>query len=815
MAKILSETRSTSGSPYVYYTVSATTSNRTANSIDVKVTVTSRLANSSSTLGSGENYGIRGFIEIEDIEYELILKKKADSWSGTTKHSVSKTITVDTLTASQTLLENIKFRAIRTSGNTANAGYLKATSCKDIEIPIGHTPPSDVTYTITELNQKLINAGITDNLFVENLSEKQFDISATLHDDADVSKYSIYNYFQVYSSQTTPIIVDFSVDDLFAGNGERDMVYIRARVDDTLGGSTWSGNPYNTFDTYNYIPYSKVNLVETSTSVKRNGQTSGKVKLNVNGNYYNSDVGIIDQTNYKPTVKYKFWKNGGEEPSTYDYTIPSENIVVENGKFSVSNYEIGSSVETDINWFNPDNAYKVKIYVEDNFTSYESQEKPIAVGEATWTEYKDRVDFKRITIKGVDVVAGSGGSSEGGTTNYNELTNKPSINGVTLSGSKTLDDLNIQPKGNYLTSIPSQYITENELNAKGYLTSYEETDPSVPSHVKNITSDDITTWNNKSEFSGSYNDLTNKPTIPTKTSQLTNDEHYIKTSVQNPNASLTTIYYDDTQNRIVAEGIETNTLANIEDIPTVPTKVSAFTNDAGYLTEHQDLSGKQDKLVSGTNIKTINNQSLLGSGNITISSGSGGTSDYNSLENIPSINNVTLVGNKTLNDLGIQAKGNYALSSDIPTKTSELTNDSGFLTQHQDISGKQDKLTAGDNIIIENNVISAITERINVLIEFENSNYSGGCLYYPATGLCFIRLYITGKAFATGSRHIVATIPEIYRPNNRTALSIEGLQDYSGILKASIDSTGEIGFTTSVAKESGDDIYISGVWYAS
>lgn len=29
----------------------------------------------------------------------------------------------------------------------------------------------------------------------------------------------------------------------------------------------------------------------------------------------------------------------------------------------------------------------------------------------------------------------------------------------------------------------------------------------------------------------------------------------------------------------------------------------------------------------------------------------------------------------------------------IPTKTSELTNDSGFLTAHQDISGKQDKLT--------------------------------------------------------------------------------------------------------------------------
>lgn len=36
----------------------------------------------------------------------------------------------------------------------------------------------------------------------------------------------------------------------------------------------------------------------------------------------------------------------------------------------------------------------------------------------------------------------------------------------------------------------------------------------------------------------------------------------------------------------------------------------------GYLTAHQDISGKQDKLVSGTNIKTIDGVSILGSGNI-------------------------------------------------------------------------------------------------------------------------------------------------------------------------------------------------------
>ena len=35
-------------------------------------------------------------------------------------------------------------------------------------------------------------------------------------------------------------------------------------------------------------------------------------------------------------------------------------------------------------------------------------------------------------------------------------------------------------------------------------------------------------------------------------------------------------------------------------------------------------SGLQPTLVSGTNIKTINNESILGSGNITIQGGSGG-----------------------------------------------------------------------------------------------------------------------------------------------------------------------------------------------
>ena len=59
-------------------------------------------------------------------------------------------------------------------------------------------------------------------------------------------------------------------------------------------------------------------------------------------------------------------------------------------------------------------------------------------------------------------------------------------------------------------------------------------------------------------------------------------------------------------------------------------QASAGEVDLGtVLTEHQDISGKQDKLVSGMNIKTINGESVLGSGDITITSSGGAYPEVN------------------------------------------------------------------------------------------------------------------------------------------------------------------------------------------
>ena len=64
-------------------------------------------------------------------------------------------------------------------------------------------------------------------------------------------------------------------------------------------------------------------------------------------------------------------------------------------------------------------------------------------------------------------------------------------------------------------------------------------------------------------------------------------------------------------------------------ILSIPTDTSDLTNNAHFVTEDYHDPSKQDTLVSGQNIKTINNQSILGQGNITISGGSSGVSSVN------------------------------------------------------------------------------------------------------------------------------------------------------------------------------------------
>lgn len=105
--------------------------------------------------------------------------------------------------------------------------------------------------------------------------------------------------------------------------------------------------------------------------------------------------------------------------------------------------------------------------------------------------------------------------------------------------------------------------------------------------------------------------------IPTQTSQLINNSNFpVDANYVHTDNNYTTAE----KNKLagIASGAEVNvqsdwnqTTTTADDyIKNKPTNVSSFNNDAGYLTEHQDISGKQDVLTAGDGIAIDNSDTI-------------------------------------------------------------------------------------------------------------------------------------------------------------------------------------------------------------
>ena len=115
-----------------------------------------------------------------------------------------------------------------------------------------------------------------------------------------------------------------------------------------------------------------------------------------------------------------------------------------------------------------------------------------------------------------------------------------------------------------------------------------------------------------------------------------------------------------------------------------------------------------------------------------------GTSDYKRLKNKPQINGIELVGNNTTKDLGIEAGKEVHIGAEeptgeevvwidlteeadtIPTKTSELENDSGFITEIPEEYAKKTDIPSIDGLATEEYVNTAIQNALEVV---ENGTY--------------------------------------------------------------------------------------------
>lgn len=252
------------------------------------------------------------------------------------------------------------------------------------------------------------------------------------------------------------------------------------------------------------------------------------------------------------------------------------------------------------------------------------------------------------TLGGIKVGSGLSINSKTGVLSTNgvawsDITGKPSFATVATSGSYT--DLTNKP------SIPTK--VSDLTNDSGFIVT--ETDPVfVASAAYGISSSDITNWNGKSNFSGSYTDLTNKPNLAT-----------VATSGS---------YSDLTNKPTYATVASTGNYSDLSGKPTIPTKVSDLTNDSGFITSYTETDpvfvASAAYGISSSDITAWNDKSNF--------SGS-----YNDLTDKPTI--VTPV-KSNWNETDNTSLAYILNKPTIPTQTSQLTNNSNFVVGDSNIT---------------------------------------------------------------------------------------------------------------------------------
>ena len=240
-------------------------------------------------------------------------------------------------------------------------------------------------------------------------------------------------------------------------------------------------------------------------------------------------------------------------------------------------------------------------------------------------------------------------------------------------------------KSNVIQDIKSKIRPNGEQSITGQVLQdvLVESVNLVPEKVSELVND--SQYQTKANLDTALASKADASSIPTKTSQLANDTGFVTST------EVSTTYATKAE---------------------VPTKTSQLTNDSQYQTkanldtalatkaDKSSLASKQDKLVSGTNIKTINNQSILGSGNISIESGTSITVD-----SALSTTSENPVQNKVITNT-LQTKAN---ASDIPTKVSQLENDSKFATQEAVVQGLATKADKDSLTSLESDITNLQT----------------------------------------------------------------------------------------------------------
>lgn len=293
--------------------------------------------------------------------------------------------------------------------SSAGSWSWSGTASGTATLPTLHKAPEITNCTITaENNTQLNTLGLATGTIAQYLSNKTFTVTNELYDEATLSNFSIYhNNILIGTSNTNTLTINFAnVSELQTALSEG-VYYVGlvASVTDSKNGRKTA--------TFNFpvIKYTRPTMEITSTTIRR--KTGGGTTLTENltvlnfvGTYYSGNDVIGNNNN--PLLQYKIWKRDLTEPS-YSTTkvrqLDTDSILnyetnqvtvftTSDGNITINNLQI-----EDVGYLN---AYNYKIKISDSFTDVDGspyiKEDKVPTGVSVWSEYKDRVDFLKLTV---------------------------------------------------------------------------------------------------------------------------------------------------------------------------------------------------------------------------------------------------------------------------------------------------------------------------------------------------------------------------------------------------------------------------------
>ena len=270
-----------------------------------------------------------------------------------------------------------------------------------------------------------------------------------------------------------------------------------------------------------------------------------------------------------------------------------------------------------------------------------------------------------------------------GKIDYGNIVNKPKINGVTLDGDLATEDLNIIiPKLVSELQNDAGYITKDVNDLVSY---YDKTE--VDNMISTIPKFSIKV----------VDELPTEDISPTTIYLLRveGDDHFEEwvyvdnewDKLGDGNIDLSDYATYDYVNGKLADKADIASLSAVafsgryEDLTGKPVNLSQFTNDVGYLTEIPDGSVSRAKLSSELNANLTAVENAVDGLQNSVRDLSSTKADKTTVSALS--DTVALKADKSelpTKTSDITNDSGFITSADVPTKVSELTNDSGYIT---------------------------------------------------------------------------------------------------------------------------------------